>query len=115
VTRTIRSVRDEDLRWRVCQRRRWSRFRNRAIDDPAPNPGLNARLVRFWFSDQEGVREVAPIRLLRLLTRRPRRWQTSQPYPSVVSDRPGRALSAQEFEGFVVEHRPQMLRPDEEG
>jgi len=36
-----------------------------------------------------------------------------RPRPSVVFDRPGRALSAQEFEGFVVEHRPHMLPPDE--
>jgi hypothetical protein len=38
-----------------------------------------------------------------------------RPRPSVVPDRPGRALSAQEFEGFVVEHRPHMLPPDDDG
>jgi len=36
-----------------------------------------------------------------------------RPRPSVVPH--GRALSAQEFEGFVVEHGPHMLPPDAEG
>jgi len=38
-----------------------------------------------------------------------------QPYPSVIPDRPGRPLSAQEFEGFLEEHRAHMLPSDHEG
>ena len=69
----IQSLRDEDLRRRFRLRRRWWRFKRRALDESPPGQGIHLRAVRWWlYGGDPPARELLPVRLARRVARRPR-------------------------------------------